>query len=98
MTSQVMRDLPSDRIPHLHLYNWDSSVSKNLDLHSRIAGSSPAANGVCFWYEPLVSLSLQIASVNSGDHGKNMKVQTSGLGARSPHGCERPTSQALPSC
>ena len=35
-----------------------------------IAGSSPTADGAVFWYEPLASLSLQIASVGSYNHGK----------------------------
>jgi len=37
----------------------------------RIAGSSLTACGVFFWYGPLESPSLQIASVASDHHGKN---------------------------
>jgi len=43
----------------------------------RIAGSSHAAGGVFFWYGPLASLSLQIASMGSDHHSKKMEVPTS---------------------
>ena len=58
----------------------------------RIAGSSPTASGVFFWYGPLASLSLQIASVGSGHHTKKMEVPTSGLGSEPFRGCRRSTS------
>jgi len=58
----------------------------------RIAGSSPTAGGVFFWYGPLASLSLQIASVGSDHYTKKMEVPTSGLRLKSLHGCKRATS------
>ena len=45
----------------------------------RIAGSSPTAGGVFFWYGPLEGLSLQIAIVGSDHHTKKMEVPTRGL-------------------
>jgi len=39
----------------------------------RVAGSSPTAGGVFFWYGPLASLSLQIARVGSDHHTKKWK-------------------------
>jgi len=50
----------------------DSSIVKKLGYCIlRIAGSSLTADKVFFWYGPLASLSLQIASVASEQHGKN---------------------------
>jgi len=37
----------------------------------RISGSILTVGGVSFWYGPLASLSLQIASVASEHHSKN---------------------------
>jgi len=53
----------------------------------RITASSLTASGVFFWYGPLASLSLQIASVGSDNHDKKMEVPNSGSGSKSFHGC-----------
>ena len=58
----------------------------------RIAGSSLIAGGVFFWYGPLASLPLQIASVSSDRHGKKMEAPTRGLGSKSLHVCKRSIS------
>jgi len=40
-----------------------------------LAGSSPTVGRVFFWYGPLASLSLQIASVGSDHHAKKWRSQ-----------------------
>ena len=57
-----------------------------------IAGSSPTAGGVFFWYGPLASFSLKIASVGSDHHTKKMEGPTCGLGSKSLRGCKRSIS------
>jgi len=43
--------------------------------------SSLIASGVVFWYGPLASASLQIASMGLDQHGKKVGVPTSGQGS-----------------
>jgi len=64
--------------PQTYWLCQDRSVVKRLDLQSkdlRIAGSSPTAGGVFFWYGPLANLSLTIASVGSDHHAKKWRSQ-----------------------
>jgi len=58
---------------------WYTMLVKTWICNLRIAGSSLTADGLFFWYGPLASLSLQIASVASEHHGEKMEVPTSGL-------------------
>ena len=61
-----------------------SRLAKSLD----IAGSSLTADGLFFWYGPLASLSLQIASVASEHHGeKNGGPNQWIIGSKSFLGC-----------
>jgi len=48
-----------------------AQLIKSLDIILRIAGSGLTVGGVLFWYRPLASLSLPIASVTSEHRGKN---------------------------
>jgi len=51
----------------------DSSVVKNPDLHSMERRFEPHCWQCLFWYRPLASPSLQIASVASKHYGKNKR-------------------------
>jgi len=45
-------------------------IDKTLNLHSKDCGFKSTAGGVFFWYGPLASLSLYIASMALGAPGQ----------------------------
>jgi len=60
-------------------YAWGARIDQLVKAwicNLKIAGSSPIAGGVFFWYGPLANLSLQIASVGSDHHAKKWRSQS----------------------
>jgi len=51
--------------------NWIPQLVKSWICILRIVGSSLTVGGVFFWYEPLASFSLQMASMASKHRSKN---------------------------